>query len=246
MANKKLSLIMIITSISVLSIFSFYDYFKEKTRLIMDFNKTIAPVSDRMSYYLPRALWAVNTPQADKMIENEMKMKKIYAVVVREHDKKIFSARQRDENWNIIESDGNISGDFVVKTADIRYDKHLVGTLELYFTTRFIAESLRKLTIEILIKILILTLAIAGTLIHITNIYWKAYSERIEFPPEHRQAGIAILDYFGTVLRKKYPDTKATVSIKQEHMKLIMVIDPAEGEGEIIEKALDEYREDDA
>ncbi|MCP4350955.1 MAG: hypothetical protein GY795_36275 [Desulfobacterales bacterium] len=244
MANKKLSLIMIITSIFILSIFSIHDYFKEKTRLVTDFEETIAPVSDRMSDYLVKPLWFLDAHKADQIIEYEMKMKKIYAVVVREHNKKIFNARQRDENWDIIESDGNISGDFVVMTADIRYDKHSVGTLELYFTTRFITESLRKLIIEILIKILISSLTITGALISVTNIFWKPYLKRIEFSPEHHQAGIAILDYFGTVLRKKYPDTKATVSIKQEHMKLTMIIDPVEGEAEIIEKALDEYRED--
>ncbi len=64
----------------------------------------------------------------------------------------------------------------------------------------------------------------------------------IEFPPEYHQAGISILNYFGTVLKKKYPDTKAKVKIEQDGLKVKMVIDPVDGrDHEIIEKALDEY-----
>ncbi|MCP4106255.1 MAG: DUF1566 domain-containing protein [Desulfobacteraceae bacterium] len=66
-------------------------------------------------------------------------------------------------------------------------------------------------------------------------------SRSIEFPPQYYQAGISILNYFGTVLRKKYPDTKAKIRIEQEDLKITMIIDPVEGEREIIEKALDEY-----
>ncbi|MCP4458828.1 MAG: pentapeptide repeat-containing protein [Cytophagales bacterium] len=63
----------------------------------------------------------------------------------------------------------------------------------------------------------------------------------IEFPPEYHQAGISILNYFGTVLRTKYPEVKAKTRIEQEGLKLIMTIDPVKGDKEIIEKALDDY-----
>ncbi|MCP4023838.1 MAG: pentapeptide repeat-containing protein, partial [Desulfobacteraceae bacterium] len=63
----------------------------------------------------------------------------------------------------------------------------------------------------------------------------------IEFPPEYKQAGISILNYFSEVLKTKYPDTNATVQIKQDGLKVIMTIDPGDGNKEIIEKALDEY-----
>lgn len=63
----------------------------------------------------------------------------------------------------------------------------------------------------------------------------------IKFPPEYYQAGIQILNYFGTVLKKKYPSQEATVRIEQEGMKVTMIIDPIEGDKEIIEQALDDY-----
>jgi uncharacterized protein YjbI with pentapeptide repeats len=64
----------------------------------------------------------------------------------------------------------------------------------------------------------------------------------IEFPPEYHQAGISILNYFGKVLKSKYPDTKAKIKIEQDGLKVKMVIDPIDGgDREIIEKTLGDY-----
>jgi len=63
----------------------------------------------------------------------------------------------------------------------------------------------------------------------------------IEFPPEYYQTGISILNYFGTVLKKKDPNSNATINIKQDGLKVTMIIDPMDGDKEVIEKTLDEY-----
>lgn len=63
----------------------------------------------------------------------------------------------------------------------------------------------------------------------------------IEFPPEYHQAGLGILNYFGTVLREKYPDHKAKVKIEQDGLKVRLIIESENGDREIIEKALEEY-----
>jgi DNA-binding response OmpR family regulator len=63
----------------------------------------------------------------------------------------------------------------------------------------------------------------------------------IEFPPEYHQAGVSILNFFGTVLRKKCPSDKAKIRIEQDGLKVTMIIDPLEGKPEVIEQALDEY-----
>ncbi len=63
----------------------------------------------------------------------------------------------------------------------------------------------------------------------------------IEFPPEYHQSGVSILNYFGTVLRKKYPENRAKIRIEQDGLKVTMTIDPLQGEREVIEKTLTEY-----
>ena len=63
----------------------------------------------------------------------------------------------------------------------------------------------------------------------------------IEFPPEYHQAGVNILSYFSTYLKQKYPDTEATVTIKQDGLKVTMQIETPEGEVDRVEEALDEF-----
>ncbi len=63
----------------------------------------------------------------------------------------------------------------------------------------------------------------------------------IKFPPEYKQAGVSILNYFAEILRKKYPESNATVQIKQDGLKVIMTIDPAEGERQTFEEELNRF-----
>lgn len=63
----------------------------------------------------------------------------------------------------------------------------------------------------------------------------------ITFKPEYFQAGLGILSYFGTVLREKYPEQKATVKIEQQDLTVRMIVESENGDKEIIEKALYEY-----
>ena len=63
----------------------------------------------------------------------------------------------------------------------------------------------------------------------------------IEFPPEFRQAGLGILNYFGEIVREKYPDENAKIRIEQVGSKVRMVIEAEDGSREVIEKALEEY-----
>ena len=69
----------------------------------------------------------------------------------------------------------------------------------------------------------------------------KTIVREIEFPPEHHQAGLSILEYFGTVIRQKYPDISIKVRIEQEDLKVRMVVETPEGKKEQIEKALTDY-----
>jgi hypothetical protein len=63
----------------------------------------------------------------------------------------------------------------------------------------------------------------------------------IEFPPEYHQAGLGILNYFGTYLREQYPEENATVKIEQQGLKVRMIIETEDGQLKIVEKALHEY-----
>ncbi|WP_429214896.1 tetratricopeptide repeat protein [Aeromonas veronii] len=63
----------------------------------------------------------------------------------------------------------------------------------------------------------------------------------ISFAPEHHVAGLSILQNFGSVLNKKYPNGGVAFSIQQIGTKIIMTIEHPEGDKEIIEEYLTNY-----
>ena len=69
----------------------------------------------------------------------------------------------------------------------------------------------------------------------------ERFNQCITFLPEYYQAGLSILNYFGTVLRNKYPEQKATVKIEQHENMVRMIVESENGDKDIIEKALYEY-----
>jgi hypothetical protein len=67
------------------------------------------------------------------------------------------------------------------------------------------------------------------------------FERSIEFPPEYHQAGIGILNFFGTYLAERYPQADAVVRIEQEGLKVRLIIQGKDGAKEVVEKALQEY-----
>tara|TARA_R110002167_G_scaffold332470_2_gene539351 strand:- start:196 stop:1473 length:1278 start_codon:yes stop_codon:yes gene_type:complete len=63
----------------------------------------------------------------------------------------------------------------------------------------------------------------------------------ISFKREHQKSGITILQNFGDLLNDKYPEGGVAFTIKQEGLKIIMVIDHPEGEKETVEDYLNRY-----
>ncbi|GAB5522174.1 MAG: hypothetical protein Roseis2KO_00460 [Roseivirga sp.] len=63
----------------------------------------------------------------------------------------------------------------------------------------------------------------------------------IEFSPEHKHAGVQILNYFQETLEQKYPDDEVTVRLSQEGTKVTMEIETLDGQKEKFEKAFEEY-----
>ncbi len=167
----KVTMIMILVSLFISGLFSTYDFFREDQRLRSDFEEMISPIADRLAPNLRDPLWVTNMSQIEILIQSEMSNKRIYAVIVREADKKIFCAMQRDKDWNIVKSDGNISGTYVIRKADIIYEGDSIGEAEIYFSTRFINNALKKLTIALLIRVLMLSFCMVSILLTVVHFF---------------------------------------------------------------------------
>lgn len=69
----------------------------------------------------------------------------------------------------------------------------------------------------------------------------ESFTRNIVFEPEYRQAGIAVLAYFGEILQAKYPLSDVRVRIEQIGQKVILHIETPNGEVEAFERELTQY-----
>lgn len=69
----------------------------------------------------------------------------------------------------------------------------------------------------------------------------KRLIREITFPPEYRDAGVAILAYFAKVLEEKCPEAGARVSIVQEGNTVRLQIQSDSGHLQTVERTLEEY-----
>jgi len=71
---------------------------------------------------------------------------------------------RRDDQWNVIRTGENISGDYCVRIREIvKFDSKL-GTVEVYLTYRFMRESLRDSVVSMFIAVIILNISLFLTL----------------------------------------------------------------------------------
>ncbi len=164
------SVIMIVVSVLVATGFSIYDYLRERGRMAESFHEMVDPIAKRLANGLQKPLWFLDENLTEKLIELEMMDKRVYAVVVRESDgETVFTAKKRNEDWDVVDAEGDLADGNVVKDAPIQYEGKTIGTVQVYFTTRFMQEALRELIIFIIIKVVVMSVLLVSILLFIVN-----------------------------------------------------------------------------
>jgi hypothetical protein len=183
-------------------------------------------INNKGTHALLQFYWSIN-------LREWLDSDSLNPLLVRDTVYRIFKSQYEEQPDYLIYHPANDDG------FDDAYDG---GELNLYFnfkfpTTENVGESINL------------------ALLHIEDVYQRAINdltgantdpkkiiERIlEFPKEHYQAGVSILAYFDQVIKQKYPDIAAKVSIEQDSNIVRMIVETPDGCRDIIEKTLDTY-----
>ncbi len=62
----------------------------------------------------------------------------------------------RDTNWNLIETGEEISGNYYVKSETISKGDRVLGSAEIFISSKFMRKKLRSSTVNILVTLVIL------------------------------------------------------------------------------------------
>jgi len=159
--QARISIILVIITTLILFGFVVYNYFAAKSKMETELNNFARITSTRLSKYLVEPLWGVDEKQIEDAFNSEMMEKRIYGIVVIDRDtNKVFLAKKRDINWNIIKAKGKITGDLIKSSRKIRRDKEVLGDVEIYVTPKFIRQELNQSIINTAITAVILDIAI--------------------------------------------------------------------------------------
>lgn len=156
------NIFIVVISTIVLISFGVADYFKVRSEMYEDIQKSSIDVSERLKSTLLGPVWELIPEEANKVIEAEMVDERIYAIIVKEpNDTSIFAGRIRDENWNTKPVTELPTNAYIINKKQLKMMDEKLGYIEVYFTTVFLENTLRNSILSIVFKTLLLDLILS-------------------------------------------------------------------------------------
>jgi methyl-accepting chemotaxis protein len=163
--QAKLNIVLILLVTVLLACFGEYDYLTMKKRITSELDDIAEAIAERLSNNMAVAIWEMYKESGIIVVESEMIEKRIYAIIVRENGREEpFIAMKREEDtWQTEEFDGNLEGDFIIRTKEVKKEDETLGSVHIFLTQKFMKDELRRSLYSLFFKILILDLIlIAG------------------------------------------------------------------------------------
>lgn len=165
--RKKIGFNLVLIITCILTLFGVYRYFVIRSESLKEIHDLATMTINRLAEHLVIPMWDIDADLVEKTILAYMMDKRIYAIVVKDEDEIFFQGRKRDENWQIVDAEHEISGDFLMLSKDIisagdefgRVNQEKLGRVEVYITPKFVAAELSEEIVKTVVTILILDIA---------------------------------------------------------------------------------------
>ncbi len=155
----------------VMGVLGFYEtnrYFETRRQLYTELNDTADREIQRLTESLKLPLWEMDETWQNKVAEIELLNKKIYAVIITDNQQ-VIRGKIRDTNWQVINADKAVQGNFIQRHGDIFHDDEKIGAVSVYLTTQFVKEPLYQEVFARLISLVALSISIILSLMIILN-----------------------------------------------------------------------------
>jgi methyl-accepting chemotaxis protein len=151
--RTKVVLITLVCTTLVLSAVGIFDTYRlinaEKEKLSNLANVT----AERLAQHLMIPVWDLDTDRIGSAIEAEMLETSLLGVVVYdENGTSIMGAKERDHNWGVVGSSGNIVASFASAKAEIRTADKLIGSVTVFVSDRFISKVIQNAVINEVVR----------------------------------------------------------------------------------------------
>ncbi len=179
----KFVIIVIVITVLTLSGYGYYQYTALKSKTTADLNYLAERTIERLAHNLVQPLWELDDELVEKVIVAEMNERQIYGVLVKKSDGgTLVHGKIRNQDWEIVNTQEDITGDYITRTGEIVHDAfenetEVMGIVEIYVSKKFMAAELNRFIQDIalttlalnLILVIFVTMALRKIVIHPLN-----------------------------------------------------------------------------
>ncbi len=162
--QARLSLILILTITAIFAGFALYNYFTTKSDMDTELYSLTDSLAKQLSESLKYPLWDYAYELVEKIVDSEMLEKQVYAILVKNESGDILYGKMRDNNWNLIETNQKIIGNYYVKSETLSENDREFGTVEIFLSPEFMQKKLKSSIVNILIVLIILDILLVSML----------------------------------------------------------------------------------
>ncbi|MCF7803684.1 MAG: methyl-accepting chemotaxis protein [Candidatus Marinimicrobia bacterium] len=159
--QTRINIVLGLVTLIVMISFAVFDYLTTRAKMEQELDYSAEIATDRMSKTLETPLWNFDKKGAEELLASEMMDNSIYGILVWEKDgETLYTGRKRSEDWSVIPASGQISGDYISKSGDIQRDGERIGSVDVFYTSRFMEEELQQSVWNIILTVIVLNLAL--------------------------------------------------------------------------------------
>lgn len=143
------------------------EFYRAKNAIDADVNSRLSEVSQRLAKTLVLPIWNVDYEVVVAIIETEMEDRDILAIIVTDSlvNNRIIS-RTRDSQWRVTDMTRDTPLESVRRRKEKLISKEVIlGSVEIYFTEKFLMEDLLKTLGNLASRMLLLLILIIGFLV---------------------------------------------------------------------------------
>lgn len=157
----RISAILALVTIVVMLGYAAFDFLTTRANMQGELYRNAEIAAERMSNTLANPMWNFEMSEVNDLILSEMMDQNIYSVVVHEDsNEEVYVQYSRNANWEIQESSGDITENLIHFNKEIVLNEQVLGSVDVYFTTRFMQEALRTASITTAATVVILIIAL--------------------------------------------------------------------------------------
>ena len=132
-------------------------YFYTETTKLNGLAELAEVTAGRLAQHVELPMWNVDHELVNKQIDVEMKEIRIGGIRIYDEDgTTLVAARQRSPNGTVVQSAGDIIGDYIVARHDILHKTRTVGNITVFVSPAFLKQELAQFAIGVCVTIIFL------------------------------------------------------------------------------------------